>query len=151
MNRLVARFAVVFALYAAAYAADSALGGYWPMPEEGSAPAGLSEPEDILWQPRFGYRSWRRTTPLGWAFAPAIAADRRWVHRSRRIFIDDYEDWLFKTAPLTDFHPEGRESVRLTRLAKARFDAVGRAAMTEPEALAAQKAGDELARKTGWR
>jgi hypothetical protein len=148
--------AALLAAYLASYAFDSALGGYWPIPDDAKQSTGISDPEDILWQPRFGYWSARWSTILGSFYSPLIRLDRRWTHRSRRIFVDGFDEWFFETAPLGEFHPAARESVRLTRILKKRTEGQSpkernESLKSDPDLAAAQKEGEALLRASGWR
>lgn len=152
--------------YIGTYAFNSAMGGYWPIPDEAKPVAALSEPEDILWQGRYGYYSARWSTPLGAFYSPLLRIDWKWNHKSHRIWVDDFDEWFYASSPLQAFHPEAREYVALMRILKKKSDAlrketVGNAAdpmkqnrirleaASEHQKFAEE--GERLLRKSGWR
>jgi hypothetical protein len=83
-------------LYALSYVGLSALGEYRPdVSGRTRWASGVGFTDCELWQPlgiyhkRYLTVGGTRTTsanPLGWFYAPLVAADRAWVHESRYLF-----------------------------------------------------------------
>jgi hypothetical protein len=165
-KKIAASLAVVLATYVAAYFLNSAGGGYWPVPDDAELNTQtISEPEDILWQPAHGYSSARWSSALGILYRPLIALDRRWRHKTLR---EDEGSGLFyeSSRPLSDYHPDTREFVRLSRVLYARRAGTVQAATKARDFAAAKKTreeleadpdfvslraeSDRLAQKSGW-
>lgn len=93
------------ALYVAAYIPNSLLGGYW-MEYAFDFRGG---PTMFYWQPAIGFRApwYRRTTVLGYAFAPLIEIDRRIFHPT--IELGSVEGNLrFYRLTVNEVHPHWR-------------------------------------------
>jgi hypothetical protein len=135
MKRRAFALAGLLAAYAGSYAANSALGGYWPIPDDAETGDGktLGESEDLLWQGRAGYYSARWSTTADFLYGPLARLDWKWVHKPHRIFAEGGERWYYESGPLGDFHPRAREYVRLTRILKSKSDALK--AATPPPSL----------------
>ena len=107
--------AVLVVAYFAAYAVNSALGGYWlwmswePMRQGVNPPDRIKRSAAIRWQPRFGYfDSLWRSDALGYFFAPLIVVDQKWTHRSHFATDPDFEHWS-QNLPLSEVHPKHRQ------------------------------------------
>ena len=92
---------IILAVYVVAYALNSAWGGYW-------LHVTMKETAGVRWQPRFGYYDkYRKSDFLGYFFAPLIAADRQWVHRTHFFTDPDFFSWS-KSLFLSEIHPKHR-------------------------------------------
>jgi len=107
---------IILAVYVVAYALNSAWGGYWlhatwPMMQGINPPERMKETAEtagMRWQPRFGYNDqYRKSDFLGHFFAPLIAADRQWVHRTHFFTDPDFFSWS-KSLFLSEIHPKHR-------------------------------------------
>lgn len=151
-KKIAAVIAGLFAAYFLTYVFDSAAGGYWPIPDDaGSNIQSFGEPEDILWQPRYGYSSARWSSALGIFYAPLIRIDREWRHNTYG-FEDDGPGMYFQSnRPLTDYHPETREYVRLARALYRKRDKRSRREIeADPDFIRLRAENERMFAETGW-
>lgn len=102
--------------YVLLYAVNSLMGGYWLVPawdrhrNDGRSSRERMNTAGVMWQPRFGHNvvgKYGDTDFLGYLFAPMIAMDRAWVHRTHLIVDSDFASWS-QNVPLAEVHPKQR-------------------------------------------
>src|SRR6185312_7372535 len=105
----------------------------------------------ILWQPRFGYAAARWSSTLGILYSPLIHMDRRWLHKTHG-FEDDGAGMYYQSSrPLTDFHPETREYVRLARVLYSRHARRPRQELeADPDFLLLRAENERMIAESGW-
>ena len=107
---------IVLGAYVILYVLNSLMGGYWlgaawDRPRnDGPSTRERMNTAGVMWQPQFGHNvvgKFGDTDFLGYFFAPLIAIDRAWVHRTHLIADSDFASWS-QSVPLTEVHPKQR-------------------------------------------